>query len=262
MTMIKSICAAAALLVVVTPGVAQEASRSGDTVTTASGLRYVMVTTNSKGKKAKSGETVVAHYTGTFLDGRVFDSSRERGKPFEFVLGQGQVIKGWDEAFAMLRTGERAMLIIPPGLAYGMQDRGPIPAGSTLIFDAELVDIRRAGFVQLFAKTVETSGIESAVALYHKQKKNGFDEYHLSEDQFNRLGYAYLQQGKHREGLEIMKINADAFPTSANVFDSLGEAHMIVGNTAEAIANYKRSLELDPENSNASEMLKRLSQSK
>jgi peptidylprolyl isomerase len=113
----KGICAAAALLFLATPLLAQSgtASPAGDTVTTMSGLRYV-ITKKALGtaRKAKPGETVVAHYTGTFLDGRVFDSSRERNQPFDFVLGQRQVIAGWDEAFALLNVGERATLIIPP----------------------------------------------------------------------------------------------------------------------------------------------------
>ena len=255
--MTKSLLTVAALLALATPAFAQKSA--GDTVTTKSGLRYVMTTKNSEGRKAQSGETVVAHYHGTFLDGRVFDSSRERNKPFEFVLGQGQVIKGWDEAFAMLRTGERATLIIPPDLAYGSTQRGPIPANSTLVFEVELVEIRKPGFAQLYAKTIETSGIESAVALCEKHKEKGFQDYHLSEDQMNRVGYSYLQRGRHREAIETFKLNVDNFPNSANVYDSLGEAYMAAGNKEEAISNYKRSLELDPNNSNAVEMLKRLS---
>lgn len=260
----KSIYAAATLMLLATPMFAQKGSTStsGDTVTTASGLRYVMTTRNSEGKKAKSGETVVAHYHGTFLDGRVFDSSRERNRPFEFVLGQGQVIKGWDEAFAILRTGERATLIIPPGLAYGSMQRGPIPANSTLVFEVELMEIKKPGFADLYAKTIETSGIETAVALCEKHKKEGFKDYYLSEEQMNRVGYAYLQRGRHREAIETLKLNVEAFPNSSNVYDSLGEAYMAAGNREEAIDNYRRSLDLDPNNANAVEMLKRLEASK
>jgi tetratricopeptide (TPR) repeat protein len=259
--MIKRFCAAMALLFLTTPLLAQDAkpARSGDTITTASGLRYV-ITEKATGKtrKPKAGEMISAHYDGTFLDGRVFDSSRKRNKPFEFTLGAGQVIKGWDEGFALLQVGERATLIIPPNLAYGMNDRGPIPGGSTLVFDVELLEIKGKGFADLLAKTIESSGIESGVALYRKSKKKGFGDYYLSEDQINNLGYAYLQKGKSREALEIFKINVDAFPKSANVYDSLGEACMTAGDKKEAVKNYRRSLKLDPENENAEVKLKEL----
>jgi peptidylprolyl isomerase len=257
----KGIRAAAALLFLATPLLAQSGTTSpaGDTITTMSGLRYV-ITKKATGttRKAKPGETVVAHYTGTFLDGRVFDSSRERNQPFDFVLGQHQVIAGWDEAFALLNVGDRATLVIPPHLAYGSTDRGPIPANSTLVFDVELVDIKGPSFAELFVKTIQTSGIESAVALYRKEKKNRFRNYYISESQMNQIGYAFLQNGRTAEAIEILKINVDAFPKSANVYDSLGEACMAAGKDAEAIRNYRKSLKLDPTNENATQKLREL----
>lgn len=112
-----------------------------DTVTTKSGLRYVITKKNPKGIKALKGDKVEAHYTGTLTNGKKFDSSRDRNETFSFVIGQGQVIAGWDEGFSYLRQGEKATLIIPPGLGYGERDMGDIPANSTLIFDVELVKV-------------------------------------------------------------------------------------------------------------------------
>jgi FKBP-type peptidyl-prolyl cis-trans isomerase len=89
------------------------------------------------------GQTVTAHYTGTLADGSVFDSSRPRGQPFEFVLGQGHVIKGWDEGFKQLSVGACAVITCPPEFAYG--DRGvpnAIPPNSTLKFDVELLGVQ------------------------------------------------------------------------------------------------------------------------
>lgn len=95
------------------------------------------------GDIAVSGSRVVVHYTGRFVDGRVFDSSVTRGEPFQFVLGSGQVIKGWDEGIVGMRVGGKRILTIPPELAYGMTDYGPIPGGSTLIFEVELLKVEK-----------------------------------------------------------------------------------------------------------------------
>lgn len=110
---------------------------------TASGLYYIE-TEKGTGAKAVAGNTVQVHYTGRLLDGSVFDSSVERGQPYEFRLGGGMVIKGWDEAIAMMNEGGKATLVIPSDLAYGERDSGTIPPFSTLVFDVELVSIVEA----------------------------------------------------------------------------------------------------------------------
>lgn len=110
---------------------------------TASGLKYTF-TKKTKGRKPVAGENVRVHYTGKFADGKVFDSSYERGAPITFKLGKGQVIKGWDEGIALLPEGSKAKFIIPPALGYGDKEMGTMPAGSTLFFDVELVEIVKA----------------------------------------------------------------------------------------------------------------------
>jgi peptidylprolyl isomerase len=93
------------------------------------------------GETAKAGDTITVNYIGTLTDGKVFDSSYDRKQPFTFVLGQGKVIRGWEEGFKGMRVGGKRRIIIAPDYGYGAQNIGPIPANSTLIFDVELLNV-------------------------------------------------------------------------------------------------------------------------
>lgn len=109
--------------------------------TTESGLRYVDIE-KGEGEIPEKGQTVVVHYTGSLADGTKFDSSRDRDRPFSFKLGEGQVIKGWEEGISTMQVGGRRQLIIPPELGYGQKGAGGvIPPNATLIFDVELLKI-------------------------------------------------------------------------------------------------------------------------
>ena len=115
--------------------------------TTASGLQYDDTVVGS-GKRADAGRTVSVHYTGWLYEngtkGAKFDSSKDRNDPFEFDLGAGHVIKGWDEGVQGMQEGGTRVLVIPPELGYGARPVGPIPPNSTLVFDVELLDVHGA----------------------------------------------------------------------------------------------------------------------
>ena len=112
------------------------------TITTDSGLKYKDITVGT-GEAASQGATAVVHYTGWLLDGTKFDSSVDRGQTFDFVIGQGRVIAGWEEGVATMNVGGKRELIIPPDLGYGSRGAGGvIPPDATLKFEVELIDLR------------------------------------------------------------------------------------------------------------------------
>ncbi len=118
-----------------------EENAASNVVTTESGLQYEVIA-EGNGATPQPGNRVFVHYVGTLEDGTKFDSSRDRGRPFDFTIGQGQVIKGWDEGVGMMQVGDRRKLIIPPELGYGARGAGGvIPPNATLIFDVELLRI-------------------------------------------------------------------------------------------------------------------------
>ena len=108
---------------------------------TASGLKYAVIS-QGEGPAVEAGKVVTVHYSGYLQDGTLFDSSVERDEPIQFVVGQGQVIPGWDEGMQLLKKGDKARFIIPPQLGYGEMQLEKIPANSNLIFDTEIVDVK------------------------------------------------------------------------------------------------------------------------
>jgi len=109
-----------------------------------SGFKVVKSVENPTGAIASKGDTIEVHYIGTLLsNGEQFDSSVERGRPFTFALGQGEVIKGWDEGFATMRVGEKAVITCPPDYGYGARGYPPvIPKNATLVFEVQMLGIK------------------------------------------------------------------------------------------------------------------------
>ena len=133
-----AILAAATLLAQTT---ASPTKVTGKATSTASGLQYWDIVVGN-GATAVAGKPVKVHYTGWLTDGKKFDSSVDRGQPFGFTLGAGQVIKGWDEGVAGMKVGGKRQLRIPPELGYGSRGAGSvIPPNATLIFDVELLEV-------------------------------------------------------------------------------------------------------------------------
>lgn len=233
---------------------------AGDTVTTSSGLKYIIIE-NKDGAESEPGKAAEVHYTGYFTDGKVFDSSVDRNEPFEFILGQGQVIKGWDEGIDLMTVGDKFRLIIPSDLAYGKKGAGNIiPPDAVLIFDVELLSVGdpKIAITDMLMLTYAQKGLQAVIDQYKELKTVSPDKYNFKESQLNSLGYQLLQSNNTKDAIEIFKLNIESFPNSSNVYDSIGEAYMIDGNKEEALINYKKSLEINPNNENAKQMIEKM----
>ena len=227
-------------------------------ITTPSGLTY-LITKKGTGRQPKKGETVVLHYTGTLTNGVKFDSSRDANQPFAFKLGAAQVIKGYEEGVAKLRVGDQAILVIPSKLAYGSMGAGDvIPPNSTLIFIMEVVDVKARSLSDVLATTLSEKGVEAMVAEYHSRKSVADPDLYVAESDINSFGYSLLRKRQVNEAIEVFKLNVEAYPQSANVYDSLGEAYMLSGDKEKAIENYRKALTIDPTMESAKQALKKL----
>ena len=264
--MLKTICLLTVLLFVslsAAPGQTRRAKprakRPSVAVTTAMGLTY-LVTQRGSGRLPKAGETVIVHYTGTLSDGVKFDSSHDRKEPFAFKLGAGQVIKGWDEGIAKLRVGDRAILVIPPQLGYGAKGAGGgvIPPDATLIFIVELVDVKTGTLSDELTTTLQTQGLEAMTARFRELQKNPRADIYANESDLNSWGYRLMRQGKMAEAIAVFRLNTEAYPNSANVYDSLAEAYLRNGDKQLARENYRKALELDPTSESARKALQNL----
>ena len=233
-------------------------SAQQDTIITESGLKYFIVQ-EGDGEKVEEGKEVTLHGIGTFENGEVFWETRESNSPFHFVTGTNSVIKGVEEGVNKMRVGDRWIFILPPELAYGDKQRGPIPPNSVLIFDYEILDVSnpKKSIIDTLYSTINDQGIDGVLDLYDDLKKHD-DVFNLRVDQLNSLGYKLMNEEKLEACKVVLELNTREHPDNFNTWDSLGEIYMKLGKDDLAIESYEKSLELYPKNTNAVEMLKKI----
>jgi FKBP-type peptidyl-prolyl cis-trans isomerase len=169
--------------------------------TMASGLKYSVLQEGKPGPKPKRGDKVKVHYTGWLTDGKEFDSSRRRGEPTKFVLGQ--VIEGWNQALCEMTPGSRWKITIPPELGYGESGAGPIPPGATLVFDVELISFRVGKSAPPFRALVAGNTKTTESGLKYEVLDPGTGEVLGEKDAF-QIGYTlYDPQGNVLESSDV-----------------------------------------------------------
>lgn len=239
-------------------------SQAKDTITTKSGLKYFL-THEGNGKAIDSGSIAIQHYTIWLSNGEKLESSRDNNKPFGFEHPSDRVIKGSNEALSILKVGDRGIFIMPYYLAYGEKGDSEIPPKETLTFDIEVLDTKENSLEKELNKTLYQNykqdsipKFQQTIDRFNELKKKEFNDIWVDQYALNGIGYGLLSRGFIEEAKEIFILNTKEYPNSSNVYDSLGEAYMKLGNKKLAILNYNKSLELNPENNNAVKMLEKL----
>jgi peptidylprolyl isomerase len=199
---------------------------------------------DSRGPPPK-GYEVTAHYTGTLAsDGSKFDSSLDRGKPFKFTIGQGQVIKGWDQGFATMKVGEKALLVISPEYGYGKVGSPPkIPGNAVLHFEVELLDFQE----KLKEKWKMTREERLSVAIKLKDDGTAF----FTDNQFHDAAAKYESAGFYSvdEGIDGDKIPKDEVPLYVSCWSNAAMCYIKLCDWTEAIKCCNNVLEISTESS-------------
>jgi hypothetical protein len=245
--------------------------QKNDTVTTASGLKYFL-TKKGSGRSLQPGEVAVWHYSLTLTDGTKIDDTRGRNSPLGVKVPSPRMIKGTNEALLLMHSGDRGIFIFPSSLAYGQRgaDGGGaypnIPSNASLVFDMELISIKRAALLDTLEQALykqpvrDTSAprVTEVIALYNElKKKKNFADLYTSDNDLNTIGYLVLPKYP-QDAIRIFQLNVDEYPKISNTYDSLGEAYMAVSDFDKAILNYEKSIALDPANKNAADKIKQM----
>jgi len=224
-------------------------------------LQYVVV--NPGTTKPQDGQvTVTSYYLCSDTDAFIDASTTRTPSTFAFTLGKKQVIVGYEELVKLLGTGGELIGFVPYQLAYGEKGRPPqVPPKTNFIYKIDLTEIDQTSLSDVLRDAYQSGGLTAMQGAYAAAQKANFQGMYSAEDDLNTLGYSFLRTQHNDAAVAVFELNAKRFPNSWNAYDSLGDAYQAAGNKTAAIASYQQALKLNPNDTNATTMLKALSAS-
>lgn len=214
----------------------------GDTITTASGLRYVYLR-HGDGPRPDSGDLMVIHGVGRFTDGRVFWDTRAEGAPYEYTYRVDRVISGFSEGMGHVRQGDRVVIVMKPELAYGDRDRPPIPPGSTLVFDYEILGVYHRSIPRMLREGFAEEGVSATLARLEAMPDPW--RYYVSESD---LLSAAMRAGRAHQGdrAKVLEFGLDLLPLSWRLHQALARDLLAAGDTAGAVKHFEAVMRFNP----------------
>jgi tetratricopeptide (TPR) repeat protein len=217
-----------------------------ESLKTASGVVCVKIK-QGNGRRLKLGDIVILRSALLLGDGTELRHPATDGSPTWYWVLPDRHPAGFIDAMNLLRVGDSAVIVVPAALGYPKDGRkNDIPVDTVLTYVVDILDVKSVDVATAMGETIKVSGIEDAVNKYRSWQEKGFPDQHLDEKNMNALAYDLLANGNIKDAIRIFQLNVEAFPQSANVHDSLGEAYAKNGDKQKAIDEYQRALAIDP----------------
>ena len=230
--------------------------RTGVSTTTPSGLRYLVRKPGAR--RLHTGQIAIVSYLLCLPDGRYVDASA-KGSTFAFALGEKQVVKGFEEAVRHSALGGKIEAWLPARLGYGHKGSPPvIQPDQDLVFAIEVAGMAQTALSLQLKHAYDRGGLPALQAAYAAAQARRFADMYAREDDLNSLGYRFLKKKQTDAAIAVLAYNVQRFAGSWNAYDSLADAYFAAKQDDAAARNYKKALEINPEDQNAIEQLKKL----
>jgi arylsulfatase A-like enzyme len=219
----------------------------GETITTASGLRYAF-TAQGSGARPEQGDLMIIHGIGRFPDGKEFWNTRTDGTPYEYALGVDRVIRGFEEGMREVRAGDRIVITMEPELAYGERGNRDIPPNATLVFDYEILSVEPLSIARLLRDAIEAGTLDAMLA--RARGLSNIKEYYVSAPSVHALAGA-ANRRRAGDGEKVLAFGLTLLPDAYRLHQALAREQSQRGASAEAIRSYEAALRLNPKATDA-----------
>jgi hypothetical protein len=223
------------------PALAQDRPKTGETITTESGLVYKF-TQLGNGPQPQTGDLMVIHGIGTLSDGKEFWNTRTDGSPYEYTLGVDSVIRGFSEGMRHVREGDRLIITMKPELAYGPRERPGIPANSTLVFDYEILAVKPLSVAKLMRDAMAAGTVDEAIAKV--MATPNLKDYYVSVSSMQAAANA-ANRKEAGTNEQVLALGLTLLPNAYQLHQTLGRLQATRGDTSAAIKSYETALKLN-----------------